>query len=51
MCNGGRRKSNDKEKYANFILSLLENAAVKNANKACRGFIYEPKLPRKLAGK
>ncbi len=29
-------------------LVLLEKNAKKNANKICRSFVYEPKVPKKL---
>lgn len=48
MCVGEKIGSHGKVKCTNFILNTLEAVALKNANKACRGFIYEPKVPKKL---
>lgn len=37
-----------KTKLASLVLDVLNNVAIRNANSACRGFIYEPKVPKKL---
>ena len=42
------REKQNKIKAANLVLNALNNVAVKNANSACRGLIYEPKVPKKL---
>ena len=41
----------NKSKVANLVLNALNGVAVKNANAACRGLIYEPKVPKKLKEK
>lgn len=46
-----KKKSYGSEKCAYFILDMLKNVAIKNAHKACRGFIYEPEVPSKLKTK
>lgn len=43
-----RKENNSKTKIANRALDMLNSIAVRNANSACRGFIYEPKVPKKL---
>lgn len=43
-----RKENNSKAKMANRVLDMLNSVAVRNANSACRGFIYEPKVPKKL---
>lgn len=45
------REKQNKIKAANLVLNALNNVAVKNANSACRGLIYEPKVPKKLQEK
>lgn len=42
---------NNKSKLSNLVLEALNSVAVKNANSACRGLIYEPKVPKKLKEK
>lgn len=42
------KDNNGKAKAANLVLNVLNNVAIRNANSACRGFIYEPKVPKKL---
>lgn len=42
---------NRKLTVSNLVLEALNNVAVKNANSACRGLIYEPKVPKKLQEK
>lgn len=42
------REKQNKIKAANLVLNALNSVAVKNANSACRGLIYEPKVPKKL---
>ena len=42
------REKQNKIKATNLVLNALNNVAVKNANSACRGLIYEPKVPKKL---
>ena len=42
------REKQNKIKAANLVLNALNGVAVKNANSACRGLIYEPKVPKKL---
>lgn len=43
-----RKENNSKTKIVNRALDMLNSIAVRNANSACRGFIYEPKVPKKL---
>lgn len=45
------KEKQSKNKTANLILNVLNGVAVKNANFACRGLIYEPKVPKKLREK
>ena len=40
--------SENKIKAANLVINVLSNVSVKNDNPACRGLIYEPKVPKKL---
>lgn len=43
-----KAEKDTKGKISNLVLEALNNVALKNANSACRGFIYEPKVPKKL---
>ncbi len=43
-----RKENNNMTKIANKVLDMLNSVAIRNANSACRGFIYEPKVPKKL---
>ena len=45
------KEKQSKNKTANLILNVLNGVAVKNANSACRGLIYEPKVSKKLREK
>lgn len=54
----GVRKMQDKEEVmqkksrgADAILKVLSKLAVKNANIACSGFMYEPAVPNELKQK
>lgn len=42
------KESNSKNMFENLVLDMLNKIAIRNANSACRGFIYEPKVPKKL---
>lgn len=46
-----RREIMDKDKTSritNFLLDALEMVAQKNATLLCKGFMYEPEIPKKL---
>lgn len=43
-----KKVKDTKGKISNLVLEALNSVAVKNANSACRGLIYEPKVPKKL---
>lgn len=45
---GSEEKYLQKRTGVKMILDLLDVIAKKNANSACRGFMYEPKVPKKL---
>lgn len=38
----------DKKSSAKFLLNTLPSIAEKNATSLCRGFMYEPEIPKKL---
>lgn len=42
------KKCNYKKRGAKVLLFTLDQIARKNAYTACRGFMYEPKVPKKL---
>lgn len=37
-----------KQKHATMLLNSLNSIAKRNAHSACRGFMYEPQIPKKL---
>lgn len=37
-----------KQKQATLFLDSLNHIAKRNATTACRGFMYEPQIPKKL---
>ena len=37
-----------KRKLSTRVIEVLEKVAEKKANATCRGYMYEPKVPKKL---
>lgn len=37
-----------KKKFSAKVVGVLEKVAEKKANAVCRGYMYEPKIPKKL---
>lgn len=51
MENSKVNRASQKKNSAKFLLEALSTIAEKNATALCRGFMYEPEIPRKLQKK
>ena len=38
-----------RKKFSAKVVGVLEKVAEKKANAACRGYMYEPEVPKKIA--